>query len=169
MPNRGNIGFRPVEKPDLPLLHDWLSKPHVAKWWDPAEKAISSIERHMGDDAVTPLMVCLDESAFAYMQLCELDVDRNEDNVPIECPVGTIGLDQFIGPEDKVGIGLGPRFLKLIITKLFCEGTPAVLVDPDPSNLFAIRAYEKAGFIRLRQVDKKNGPTLFMVRTFQEI
>ena len=29
---------------------------------------------------------------------------------------------------------------------LFEEGAPRVVIDPDPKNLRAIRAYEKAGF-----------------------
>jgi aminoglycoside 6'-N-acetyltransferase len=41
---------------------------------------------------------------------------------------------------------------------------PQVLTDPDPANTRAIRAYEKAGFCKLRPVDTPNGAALLMVR-----
>jgi len=43
-------------------------------------------------------------------------------------------------------------------------GTPRVVLDPDPANARAIRAYEKAGFCRDRLVDTPDGLALLMVR-----
>ena len=43
-------------------------------------------------------------------------------------------------------------------------GAPRVVTDPDPANLRAVRAYEKAGFGRDRMVDTPDGPALLMVR-----
>jgi aminoglycoside 6'-N-acetyltransferase len=43
-------------------------------------------------------------------------------------------------------------------------GTPHVVIDADPANARAIRAYEKAGFCHDRIVDAPDGPTLLMVR-----
>ena len=42
-------------------------------------------------------------------------------------------------------------------------GTPRVLTDPDPANIRAIRAYEKAGFRKDRMVDTPDGLALLMV------
>jgi len=38
------------------------------------------------------------------------------------------------------------------------------VTDPDPDNPRAIRAYEKAGFVRERLVDTPDGVALLMVR-----
>ena len=27
------LSFRPLTLTDLPLLHEWLARPHVAEWW----------------------------------------------------------------------------------------------------------------------------------------
>ncbi|MBA3659598.1 MAG: GNAT family N-acetyltransferase, partial [Gemmatimonadales bacterium] len=27
------IAFRSLTRADLPLLHEWLTRPHVAEWW----------------------------------------------------------------------------------------------------------------------------------------
>nr|WP_321442743.1 GNAT family N-acetyltransferase [uncultured Cohaesibacter sp.] len=173
MPNRGEISFRPVTKEDFPLLLTWLSEPHVARWWDPADRAIAKIERHLADESVRPLIVSVDRDPFAYIQVCQLDAEGDEvislcstPNEPL--PVGTVGLDQFIGPKEKVGIGLGPRFMEMMMTKLFGEGVPAVLVDPHATNIFAIRAYEKAGLKQSHEVDTRNGRVQVMVRYAQE-
>ena len=34
------IAFRPLERSDLPLLAEWLGRPHVARWWrEPSDLA----------------------------------------------------------------------------------------------------------------------------------
>jgi aminoglycoside 6'-N-acetyltransferase len=43
-------------------------------------------------------------------------------------------------------------------------GAPRIVTDPDPHNLRAVRAYEKAGFEKVRMVDAPDGPALLMVR-----
>ena len=38
-----------------------------------------------------------------------------------------------------------------------------MVIDPDPTNARAIRAYEKAGYSKDRIVDTPDGPALLMV------
>ena len=168
MPNRGEISFRSVCESDFPLLLEWLKAPHVAQWWDCAEIAIKKIEKHIEDKNVWPFLTLLDGDPFGYLQICSLDVERNKEISHLALPTGTMGFDQLIGPEDKVGKGLGPRFMDLMIKRLFDEGVPVVLVDPHPNNIFAIRAYEKAGFERLDKASADDGQAQFMIRYAQE-
>jgi aminoglycoside 6'-N-acetyltransferase len=39
-----------------------------------------------------------------------------------------------------------------------------MITDPDPANARALRAYEKAGFRRDREVDTPDGRALLMLR-----
>jgi len=39
-----------------------------------------------------------------------------------------------------------------------------MITDPDPANARAVRAYEKAGFHRDREVDTPDGRALLMIR-----
>jgi len=39
-----------------------------------------------------------------------------------------------------------------------------MITDPDPANTRAVRAYEKAGFHRDREVDTPDGRALLMIR-----
>ena len=79
-------------------------------------------------------------------------------------PPGTRGIDQFIGEVDLMGRGHGSAFMRAFIEGLLKSGVPRVVIDPSPTNPRAIRAYEKAGFRREREVDTPDGPALLMVR-----
>jgi aminoglycoside 6'-N-acetyltransferase len=79
-------------------------------------------------------------------------------------PAGTRGIDQFIGELDMVDRGHGSAFICTFIDRLLASGTPRIVTDPDPANARAVRAYEKAGFEKVRMVDTPDGPALLMVR-----
>lgn len=78
-------------------------------------------------------------------------------------PDGTRGIDQLIGEPDMVGVGHGSALVRLFVERLLKAGTPRVVTDPDPTNVRAIRAYEKAGFHKDRLVDTPDGRALLMV------
>jgi aminoglycoside 6'-N-acetyltransferase len=63
-----------------------------------------------------------------------------------------------------LGRGHGSAFIRVFADQLLASGIPRVVIDPDPANTRAIRAYEKAGFCRDRVVDTPDGPALLMVR-----
>ena len=79
-------------------------------------------------------------------------------------PPGTRGIDQFIGEADMLDCGHGSGFIRAFVDSLLAAGTPRVITDPDPANGRAIRAYEKAGFRRDREVDTPDGGALLMIR-----
>ena len=63
-----------------------------------------------------------------------------------------------------LGYGHGSKFIREFSERLLAEGTPRVVIDPDPANTGAIKSYEKAGFQRTHIVDTPDGPALLMVR-----
>jgi aminoglycoside 6'-N-acetyltransferase len=67
-------------------------------------------------------------------------------------PLGTRGIDQFIGEVELTGRGHGTAFIRLFVERLFKGGAPRVITDPNPRNLRAIRAYAKAGF---KEIDRR--------------
>ena len=47
--------FRPMSADDLPLLRDWLARPHVAEWWRDADEQFELVSgdlEHHDMDAV---------------------------------------------------------------------------------------------------------------------
>lgn len=60
--------------------------------------------------------------------------------------------------------GHGSAFIRQFVDEGFRHRLPRMVTDPDPLNARALRAYEKAGFVRDRMVETPDGPALLMVR-----
>jgi aminoglycoside 6'-N-acetyltransferase len=153
--------FRPMTADDLPLIKRWLVTPHVAEWWfDPAEQ-FELISGDLNHPDMAQFVVVANSRPFAYLQCYNLSAWHTGLGPQ---PAGTRGLDQFIGEADMLESGHGSAFIRAFTEQLLSGGTPRVVIDPDPANARAIRAYEKAGFARDRIVDTPDGRALLMVR-----
>jgi len=151
--------FRPMAADDLPLVRRWLETADVREWWTDLPEEFT----FDGDDpAVDQFIVVKDDHPFAYLQ-CYNQSACPENWLGLH-PTGTRGIDQFIGEVDMVGRGHGSAFIRTFVDSLLAAGTPRVITDPNPANARAVRAYEKAGFLRQREVDTPDGRALLMVR-----
>lgn len=153
--------FRPLTKKDLPLVRKWLETPHVGEWWGDLGEGLAEIRENIDSDSVEPLIVELDGRPIAYLQ--SYDPHLEDDHPYADQPFGTLGLDLSIGIAELVGIGHGSAMLAQFAAELFDEGAPRLIIDPHPDNLRAIRACEKAGFIKLGLRDSIYGPAMLMV------
>jgi aminoglycoside 6'-N-acetyltransferase len=155
-------GFRPVTGKDFALLGRWLRERHVAEWWDDPEQELAEIREHMDSVSVEPLIIELDGKPIGYLQSYDPHL---EDGHPYsDQPFGTLGLDLSIGVPALVGVGHGSALVAQFVEELFREGTPRVIIDPDPANARAIRAYEKAGFKPIGERTSQYGRVLLMAR-----
>src|ERR1700704_1464073 len=153
--------FVPMTSADLLLIRRWLETPHVSEWWhDPAEQ-FELVSGDLDHPDMAQYIVASDGRPFAYLQCYNLS-DWNTGFGPQ--PSGTRGLDQFIGEAGMLDRGHGSTFIRTFTEQLLAKGAPCVVIDPDPANARAIRAYEKAGFSKDRIVDTPDGPALLMVR-----
>jgi len=160
------IAFRLLTIDDLPTLHEWLTRRHVAQWWhDPATLAGMR-------DEFAPLMIPGDRDQayiasdgsrdIGYIQAYTVK-DSGGGWWPDEQDPGARGIDQFLANADQLGQGLGTEMIHAFLERLFADpAVTRVQVDPAPDNLRAIRCYEKAGFTRVREVDTPDGRALLM-------
>lgn len=146
-------GFRPLTDADFPLLARWFGEPHVARWWSPAEDALAEVAQALAEPHVEPYIVLIDGREAGYIQ--RYDPHAEDGHPYADQPADTVGIDQFIGEPDLVGRGHGPVFIARFIEHCATLGASFVVTDPDPSNLVAIRAYQKAGF---RGIDQRHTP-----------
>ena len=154
--------FRSVTVDDLPMLARWLAEPHLAEWWGDPEESVAEIREAMDSVETEPLIVELGGRPIAYIQSYDPHL---EDGHPYQDqPFGTLGIDVSIGDPALVGIGHGSAIIRQFVDTLFAEGTPRVVIDPDPANIRAIRAYEKAGFRAFDTRTSVYGPALMMAR-----
>ena len=154
--------FRPMSAADLPMVRRWLETPHVAQWWHDPDAQFTLVSEDLDHPAMDQFVVTADDRPFAYLQC--YDPTAWSDNGLGRHPHGTRGIDQFIGEPDMIDRGHGSALIRSFVDELLKTGTPRVVTDPDPANTRAVRAYEKAGFQKIRLVDTPDGRALLMVR-----
>jgi aminoglycoside 6'-N-acetyltransferase len=157
-----SYAFRALEKRHLPLLKRWIAQPHWREWWGKGDidDEVAAIEADMESDHFEPMIVELGGKPLAYVQTYDPHL---EDGHPYQDqPFGTLGVDISIGDFDMLGQGHGSAILEALAEMLFDEGVPRLVIDPDPANARAIRAYEKAGFVVFDTRTSIYGPALMM-------
>jgi aminoglycoside 6'-N-acetyltransferase len=146
---------------DLPMVRGWLRVPQVREWWGDPDEQFDLVSGDHSEPVMDQRIVLLDGAPFGYLQCYRL----TDWNIGFgDQPPETRGVDQMIGVTDMIGCGHGSAFIRAFVENLLAAGTPRVVVDPDPTNARAIRAYEKAGFTRDKLVDTPDGISLLMVR-----
>jgi aminoglycoside 6'-N-acetyltransferase len=154
--------FRPMSAADLPMVRRWLEAPHVAQWWRDPDEQFALVSEDLDHPAMDQFVVTADDRPFAYLQCYDPTAWSN--NGLGTHPLGTRGIDQFIGEPDMIDRGHGSALIRGFVDGLLKKGTPRVVTDPDPANIRAVRAYEKAGFQKVSLVDTPDGRALLMVR-----
>src|ERR1700761_2961397 len=142
--------FRAMSANDLPLMRRWLATPEVVRWWGDPEEQYALVRDDLDHPDMDQFIISLDTHTFGYLQCYALSTWNQGFG---EHPNGTCGIDQFIGEPDRIGRGHGSQFIERFTQELLKRGAPRIVTDPHPANLRAVRAYEKAGFVRERLVE----------------
>jgi aminoglycoside 6'-N-acetyltransferase len=130
------IEFRPLEQTDLPLLRKWLERDHVRRWWrDP-------IDEELAHELSGRYVIVVDGRPAGMIQTHEGEVDL------------------LIGEEELTGRGLGPRILMRFVDEL--AGRGVVFAHVEEGNRRSWRAFEKAGFRHVRDVEEGGLPHRLM-------
>lgn len=157
---------------DLPMLHDWLNRPHIHEWWGVGEPSptLADVQKDYAPSAlqaasVTPYIVMLDDQPIGYAQsyvaLGSGDGWWEEITDP-----GVRGIDTSLANPSQLGKGLGTQLVSLLVERLFSDPQVTMIqIDPSPSNHRAIRCYEKAGFVRQKTITTPDGLAVYMTQT----
>lgn len=134
------IEFRPLAESDLPLLRTWLEREHVRRWWR------EPIEHELGEDMSGRYVILVDGHAAGMIQSYEAEVDL------------------LIGEEELTGRGLGPQVLAQFVHEVVFarSGTTAAFATVEEANRRSWRAFEKAGFRHVRDVEEEGLPHRLM-------
>lgn len=161
------VSFRPLTHTDLPLLQQWLNRPHVAEWWT-RPPTLAEVEQEFGpliegESITRPYIALSNGTPIGYIQ-SYVAMGSGDGWWPDEQDPGVRGIDQFLANSDQLGRGLGAAMVRAFVQRLFSDpAVTRVQTDPSPRNRRAIRCYEKAGFHTVREVDTPDGPALLMV------
>ena len=159
------IEFRQLEDADLPQIEAWLRREHVAAWWrDPLEIAVEKRRAALeGRRDVEHYVIAEDGRALGMIQTYAV-ADYPEWGKLIGVEPEAAGLDLFIGEEDAVGRGLGPRVLEQFAREVVFANpeTTALVATVEEANRRSWRAFEKAGFEHVRNVEEDGLPHRLM-------
>jgi len=153
--------FRPMTPGDLPLVRRWLALPHVREWWGEPDEQYSLVSGDLDEPAMDQYIFSTAGNPLAYLQCYDLTA-WNSGFGPH--PLGTRGIDLFIGEPDMIERGHGSALVRCFVDDRLQKGAPRIVTDPDPANGRAVRAYGKAGFEKDRMVETPDGPALLMIR-----
>ena len=159
------IGFRPLEDADLPQVEAWLRAEHVAEWWrDPLEIAVEQRQAALeGRRNVEHYVILEDERPVGVIQTYRVG-DYPEWGELVGAEPEAAGVDLFVGEPDAVGRGLGPEILREFTrTVVFARpGTTAAVATVEEANTRSWRAFERAGFRHVRDVEEDGLPHRLM-------
>jgi AacA4 family aminoglycoside N(6')-acetyltransferase len=174
LPGSEPVTLRLMTEHDLPMLHEWLNRPHIVEWWGGEEErpTLEEVLEHyrprvLGDDPVVMYiaMQAAEPIGFAQSYIALGCGDGWWEN---ETDPGVRGIDQSLANPQQLSQGLGTKLVRGLVQLLFAD--PAVTkiqTDPSPTNHRAIRCYEKAGFVRERIICTPDGPAVYMIQTRQ--
>lgn len=163
-----NIRFVPVNNADLPMLRRWLHEPHVRQWWGDPDTELSYIRDMIeGRDTTEPFIFFVDGEALGYIQCWYVGHHQNEEWIRdhpwlAELPRNAVGVDLSICVADKLSKGIGSAVLRAFVDRLVIKGWENIIIDPDPLNGRALRAYEKAGFRAVPHLVGKSSDCVIM-------
>jgi AacA4 family aminoglycoside N(6')-acetyltransferase len=172
--NEDPITLRLMTESDLPMLHDWLNRPHIIEWWGGEEErpTLNEVLEYylpsaLAQESVTPYIAMLGNEPIGYAQ-SYVALGSGDGWWEEETDPGVRGIDQSLANPTQLNKGLGTKLVRALVDLLFSDpSVTKIQTDPAPSNLRAIRCYEKAGFVLEKIITTPDGPAAYMVQPRQ--
>jgi RimJ/RimL family protein N-acetyltransferase len=166
LPGASEFRFELVRVQDLPMLHGWLLRPHVAQWWGPAESMDQLHADYVADQrspgATLAYIASFDGAPVGFIQSYVAMGSGDGWWEDVTDP-GVRGIDQFLAHGEQLNRGIGRAMVRSFTAQLLAD--PAVTLvqtDPSPDNARAIRCYVHAGFRPVGEIRTPDGPALLM-------
>jgi len=163
--------YIPLQTHHFPLLLQWLSTPHVHKFWDPQiewnEKLVAEKYRPYvagykvvegQKQPIQAFVICFEEKPIGYIQLYNAMLFPREgylleEQLPAELSGFRLAaIDTFLGEPSVLGKGHGAHAIEQFLREHAQSSFDGCIVDPETDNRAAIRTYEKAGFVHVKQL-----------------
>lgn len=137
-----------MQPADIDQVCAWFQQPHLAgacfPHADRARLELQIMER-LESDWLFPHVLLMSGRPVGYLQYYAAGVRAKE--LGLDDGRGVLGVDFCLGDAKLLGRGLGSLGLKQATELLFREPAIRALVsDPDPGNMAAIKTYERVGF-----------------------
>jgi aminoglycoside 6'-N-acetyltransferase len=155
------IEFTPLTEDHLPLVEEWLGREHVARWWrDPIPEVLAECRAGIEGRVPTDYYLIVVDGRPAGMLQAYLASDYPEWEEVVQVGPGVAGVDILIGEQELIGRGLGPKILAAFVRDVV--SAPSVVATIEEPNRRSWRAFEKAGFRHVRDVEEDGLPHRLM-------
>ncbi len=164
-----HVTFQPLTASDLPVLHAWLQRPHVAEWWGHPH-TLQAVEAEYlpvvrGQSTTRAYTAWLNGQAVGFIQSYVV-LGSGDGWWEQETDPGARGIDQFLCNANQLNQGLGTAMVACFCNTLLADpAVTQVQADPSPGNLRAVRCYQRAGFQPVGEVTTPDGLAMLMVKT----
>lgn len=158
------VAFRRLAADDLPLLAEWLARPHVARWWN-HETSLDAVARDFGpamrgEEPSEDFVALAGGEPVGLVQRCRLhDYPEYiaELQPVLDVPAGALSIDYLLGDAARTGQGLGTAMIAAMLARSWSDHPDAscVIVPVSAGNVASWRALEKAGFRQVARGDLK--------------
>lgn len=158
--NINSVSIRKMQHSDYEIMSQWLSTKEVLEFYGDVsapftlQQVINKYEpRVNGEIPVAPYIVELDDEPIGFMQRY-LITDEQKEAFGYPANFIIIGIDQFIGYPEFFNNGIGTKMIKLFVEDIAqVKEVNRIILDPDVSNLRAIKAHEKCGFQKVKKIN----------------
>jgi len=150
----GNITFNELAEEDFKLLQKWLNADFVKKWcyksmiWSDDVIIKMFAPYVLKEMPVNSFTISYDEVKIGYIQSALLvDFPDYYDWLQIDGEAIDVSL-MFIGEKEYIHKGLGSLVLKKFVDENVFNNVNInkCIICPEPTNIIAIKSYEKIGF-----------------------
>lgn len=164
----GRFTLRAVDpEADADRVHAWMNDPEVARFWELAEP-VERIRGYLADQVAAPhtlpCLGCLDGTPMSYWELYRADLDPLAAHYPAR--PHDAGVHLLLGPARMRGRGLGARLLRVVSDWQLADDPAArrVVAEPDVRNTRSVRAFHRAGFRTVGEVDLPDKRAALLMR-----
>ncbi|MET7425488.1 GNAT family N-acetyltransferase [Dactylosporangium sp. NPDC005555] len=141
---------------DPALIAEWMSLPHVDRFWDqawPAGRWAAALRGQLAGECTRPCVASYEGIPLAYLELYRTARDVVGRHYPAHAH--DLGVHIAIGPPDDIGRGHGRALVRAVVAGLFAADRRCarVLADPDATHAVARRMFTAAGFSLMQESD----------------
>lgn len=135
----------------------------MRRWWR-EDRTLEQVVAHYlpsieGEDPTEHFVIVVDGRDVGMVETYFVS-DYPEWDAIVEAGAGVAGVDLLIGEEELIGRGLGARVLRAFVRAVV--RAPVVVATVDEDNRRSWRAFEKAGFDHVRDVEEDGRPHRLM-------
>jgi len=152
--------FKAVDQEHRSLVHHWLKKPHVAKWFygQGLQNTLNHLDDFLKGAPGGQYWLGYDQNRpFAFLITSSIEKPNDELTKWCSKEGEAITLDLLIGETDYLGKGLSHIVIQEFLLSQFPNITE-VLIDPEAANSHAVHVYKKVGFVVLGEFIPSHSP-----------